>query len=248
MPVKDYFSGHAKIYATFRPDYPDALYDFIYKHLHEKSRAWDCATGNGQVAKRLATTFAEVYATDISAQQLENAIQANNITYSVSSAEQTTFPDNYFDLITVGQALHWFQRDRFYKEAIRTAKPDALIAAWGYAVLTINKAIDKPFTEFYKETVGPYWDDARRLVEDQYRSISFPFEEIPAPEFSIVVAWAKQQFSGYLSSWSSTQKFIKTNGFNPVDDFITSLKNLWQDDELKNVTFPVFLRLGRIKK
>ncbi|MBT1705749.1 class I SAM-dependent methyltransferase [Chryseosolibacter indicus] len=248
MPIKDYFSGHAKIYATFRPDYPNALYDFIYKHLHEKSRAWDCATGNGQVAKHLASMFDEVYATDISNKQLENAVQASNITYSVSSAEHTTFPDNYFDLITVGQALHWFQRELFYKEVMRTAKPNGLLAVWGYAVLSVDESIDELFNKFYTETVGPYWDDARKLVEDQYRSISFPFEEIPAPAFSIAVEWTKQQFAGYLSSWSSTQKFINSNGFNPVDDFITSLKNLWQDDELKNVTFPVFLRLGRIKK
>ena len=50
MSQKDYFSGHAKIYAAFRPTYPKELYDFIFKHTKNFDRAWDCATGNGRVA------------------------------------------------------------------------------------------------------------------------------------------------------------------------------------------------------
>jgi ubiquinone/menaquinone biosynthesis C-methylase UbiE len=248
MSTKDYFSGHSKVYATFRPTYPPDLYDFIFQFTHQRSRAWDCATGNGQVASHLANSFKEVYATDISQKQLENAVQASNIFYSVSSAEQTSFEDNFFDLITVGQALHWFQLDLFYNEVKRIAKPDALIAAWGYALLSVSPSIDSLFLKFYNEKVGPYWDDARKLVEEEYNNIPFPFTPIVTPNFQIKVQWTKQQFGGYLVSWSATQKFIKTNGFNPVNDFLLSLADVWNDNEIKTVTFPVFLKLGRVIK
>jgi hypothetical protein len=93
MSTKDYFSGQSKIYAAFRPTYPQELYQFIFQHLKNRSAAWDCATGNGQVARYLSEHFETVYATDISRQQIDNAFQANNIHYSVSKAEQTSFPD-----------------------------------------------------------------------------------------------------------------------------------------------------------
>ena len=60
--------------------------------------------------------------------------------------------------------------------------------------------------------MGPYWDEARRLVENEYRSVTFPFEEIKAPSFSIKVQWTIGQLSGYLSSWSATQKYVSERG------------------------------------
>src|SRR5262245_31315897 len=103
---KDLFSKQANIYAAFRPTYPKELYDFIFSRVEKNHKAWDCATGNGQVAGYLANYFDKVYATDISQQQLDNAVKRDNITYSVSPGEKTSFEDQQFDLITVAQALH----------------------------------------------------------------------------------------------------------------------------------------------
>jgi SAM-dependent methyltransferase len=248
MSQKDLFSGHARLYATFRPTYPDALYQFIFSHLHQKENAWDCATGNGQVAQVLSQHFRNVFATDISAQQLREASPKNNIHYSVGSAEETGFGDDQFDLITVGQALHWFDRARFYQEVNRVGRDSGLLAVWGYAVLSIDDTIDEYLTDFYNNVVGPYWDSARKLVDDRYRTIEFPFEEITAPEFTIDVSWDRDGLAGYLESWSATQKYIKTNGVNPVDALMNALENHWPKNMAKNVSFPVFLRLGRIRK
>lgn len=244
MTPRDYFSEQSKIYATFRPTYPEELYSFIFSQLKQRDIAWDCATGNGQVARRLAGEFKSVYATDISRQQLEHATPAPNIYYSVTPAEQTTFEDDFFDLITVGQALHWFDADKFYNEARRTSKRHALLAAWGYALLSVSPQIDKLFLEFYYEKVGTYWDYARKLVENEYAAVAFPFPEIRAPKFSIVVNWTCEELAGYVSSWSATRKYIAENGHDPVPELTTRLKPLWSGS--KKVTFPLFLRLGRL--
>jgi SAM-dependent methyltransferase len=248
MSHKDYFSGHAKVYAAFRPTYPEDLYRFIFNHLKNMNTAWDCATGNGQVATRLAKNFNRVYATDISEQQLQEAEKASNIFYSVSKAEDAVFPDDQFDLITVAQALHWIDTGKFYNEVNRTLKQDGLIAVWGYALLTVDPKIDKLFTEFYFDTVGPYWDEARKLVENQYRTVPFPFELIETPAFYITVDWSLDHFTGYLTSWSATQKYIRTHHVNPVDEFIPRVKEFWKAGEQKRVTFPVFMKLGKKKK
>jgi SAM-dependent methyltransferase len=246
MDKKDYFSAHSGVYAAFRPTYPEELYQFIFSHLEKKIKAWDCATGNGQAAQYLAMNFERVYATDISQQQLDHAVQLPNIEYSVSPAEKTSFADHEFDLITVGQALHWFDQEKFFNEVKRVGKPGSLLAVWGYALLNIEPAIDKIILDFYSGTVGPYWDQARKLVEQQYRTIAFPFDEIPSPIFSIDVDWTLDHLHGYLESWSATQKFIQQNGQDPVPVVIEQLGKYWNKDEVKNVSFPVFMRLGKL--
>src|SRR5690606_15220432 len=125
MEKKDYFSKQSKAYAAFRPAYPPELYDFIFQFISNRSDAWDCATGNGQVARYLAEHFDKVHASDISAQQVSNAFIADNIFYSIAPAERSGFPDRQFDLITVAQALHWFDLPSFYGEVKRVARPGA---------------------------------------------------------------------------------------------------------------------------
>ena len=247
MPPKDLFSGHSKQYATFRPTYPDQLYQFLFQHVPNKGRAWDCATGNGQVARHLSTCFQEVQATDISPQQIEQAFQATNIHYAVCTAEKTSFPDHSFDLITVGQALHWFDQAKFFDEVKRVGKPESILAVWGYALLFIDTPIDAIILDFYHNTVGPYWDVARRQVEAEYKTVAFPFSEITAPSFAIEVPWSLQHLTGYLESWSATQKYIKAKGSNPVAAVLQQLHSFWKKDELKLVRFPVFMRMGRVE-
>ena len=247
MQRKDYFSKQAEVYAAFRPAYPEALYQFLFSHLKAKDVAWDCATGNGQVAQRLATHFARVYATDISAEQLSHAYRADNISYSVAPAEKTDFAADQFDLITVAQALHWFDLPRFYDEARRTANARALLAVWGYSLLKVDPLVDPLFEDFYYNKIGHYWDPARRLVENSYAGVAFPFEEIKCPDFYIRVHWSLDQFCGYVSSWSATQKYIRERGTDPVNDLRDTLRPAWTGQETKLVTFPVFMRLGRIE-
>ncbi len=244
MEAKDLFSSHAKQYASFRPTYPKELYDFIFSHVKKFDTAWDCGTGNGQVARDLAPKFKDVFAADISEKQLGNAYQANNIFYSIAG-EQTNFPDHQIDLITVAQAIHWFDIPMFYNEVSRVANNDAILAVWGYSLLGISPAIDKLITHFYTEVVGPYWDAERKLIDEQYKTIPFPFKEIQTPEFKFSFEWTLEEFEGYISTWSSVQKYIKANQHKPVENFIKEIKPLWKE-ERQTVNFPLFLRLGRV--
>ncbi len=241
--MKDRFSKQASAYAAFRPTYPKALYEFIVGHVSARGKAWDCATGNGQVARDLAPYFKEIHATDMSVEQIKKAVPGENIFYSVSPAEKTTFPDNTFDLITVGQALHWFRFEEFYAEVRRVAKRNALLAVWGYGLLKIRPDIDEVISDFYVDIVGPYWDQERKHVDQCYDSIPFPFQEMSSPEFSMPFSWTIKEFEGYLNTWSSVQKYIQANGINPVDDVVKKIEPIWNGDR-EAVSFPLFVRLG----
>lgn len=243
--MKDNFSRQANLYSRFRPGYPQQLYDFLLHLLADKKTAWDCGTGNGQVASKLSGYFEEVYATDISKNQLSNAVKKKNIFYSVENSEQPSFENNKFDLITVAQAIHWFDLKNFYKEVERTLKPTGLIAVFGYNLMSINKEINAAIDDFYTNVTGPYWDKERKFVDKKYRTIPFPFEEIETPMFKSEYDWEFNQVIGYFNTWSAVQHFITKNKKNPVDEFIEPLKKLWGNEEKRKVSFPIFMRAGR---
>src|SRR5260221_1642843 len=242
--MKDNFSKQADVYAKYRPTYPQELFDFILNHIKDKQAAWDCGTGNGQAAKELAKYFEKVFATDISQKQIDKAHPASNIFYSVQPAEQTNFPGNSFDLITVSQALHWFKPDKFYAEVKRLAKPGAWLAVWMYNLPAISPEIDKLVnTQLYKNTLGKYWDYERKCVDDNYTTLSFPFSEIQTPVFTIQLEWTLEELEGYINSWSALQKFIEANKFSPVDQLIKQIQPHWKNEKMK-IVFPVYMRMG----
>lgn len=246
--IKDKFSAQARQYNKFRPHYPDLLFSFLYSKVQDFNAAWDCGTGNGQVASELAEKFKKVFASDISENQLQEANLKDNITYFLGRSEETDFVDNSFDLITVAQAVHWFDLESFYKEAIRVAKPNAVIAVWGYNLLNISTEVDRIIGKFYNDTLSDYWDAERKLVEDEYKSIPFPFKEFEVPKFEIVVNWNLEQLLGYLNSWSSVQNYIVANGINPVDELEIELEPFWRTDTITSIRFRVFARVGIIEK
>jgi ubiquinone/menaquinone biosynthesis C-methylase UbiE len=245
--MKDNFSRQADIYAKYRPEYPQEVFDFIFSHIKEKKSAWDCATGNGQAAKELAKAFEKVYATDISQKQLDNAVQADNIIYSVQPGEKTNFADNSFDLVTISQALHWMKFEIFYAEVRRVARPGAWFAGWMYSLLQISPEIDALIHHHHFETLKDHWDYERKYVDDNYSTIPFPFEEIKCPMFQIRYNWTLEELEGYLNTWSALQKLIKANNTNPVDDLIKKISPYWTRERM-HVLFPIHLRMGKILK
>ena len=148
MSFIDLFSGHADRYAEARPRYPEALFAFIASQAPSRARAWDCGTGTGQAAASLANHFAEVLATDPSAEQIAHAVMVNNVHYSVQPAEATTLPARSVDAICVAQALHWFDFERFFVEVQRVAVPGAIFAAWGYTWFNVAEDFDAAFRAF----------------------------------------------------------------------------------------------------
>jgi SAM-dependent methyltransferase len=241
--MKDNFSKNSSEYAQFRPKYPAALFSFLESLVEEKEAAWDCGTGNGQVAGELANFFKRVEATDISQQQLDNAIKPSNINYSLQPAEKANFPDNSFDLITVAQAIQWFNFSQFYKEVNRTLKPGGIIAVIGYGLFKSNEQTNDLINHFYRDILGPYWDPERRYLDDGYRSILFPFEEIPTPDLEMEFSWDFEHLIGYLKTWSAVKHFQRKNGYDPVDVIYGDLRTSF--GERRVVKFPIFLRVGQ---
>jgi SAM-dependent methyltransferase len=247
MNFKDYFSKQASEYTRYRPHYPGPLFQYLAELTIEHQLAWDCATGSGQAALGLTPYFDEIIATDASEKQITNAIAHRKITYLVSPAERTEIDSNAIDLIAVAQALHWFALDKFYGEVKRVLKTGGVIAAWSYGLLRISPPVDELLDKFYVDVVGPFWPTERKLVDDGYRSIPFPFQEFTSPAFSMEANWSLDYLLGYLGTWSSIQKFKEQNKANPLKGLARDLKQVWgRPEDEKRVRWPINMRVGRV--
>lgn len=244
--VLDRFSNQSDSYKKFRPLYPKALYDFLFSLSGSHETAWDCGTGNGQVATQLASRFEKVLASDISETQLAKAEKRHNIEYMKFRAEQPPFANESIDLITVGQAIHWFDIPLFFKEAKRVLKPGGVLAFWGYGLIRVNLEINKVIDHFYSEVVGAYWDFERQHIDSNYESIDFNWNEIETPQnLAIKAKWDIKQFEGYFNSWSAVQKYKEQHdGENPVKVLVDGVKRTRAGDEMK-VRFPIFIKVGK---
>lgn len=245
MAFRDHFSEHASVYSQHRPDYPIALFEYLAELAPSAETVWDCGTGNGQCAKALRDFFSQVVATDASADQLRIANRAGNIHYLREEAEEPSLKSNSIDLVTVAVAIHWFALNRFYPEVQRVLKPCGVIAAWGYHLPTVNHEIDQILHKIYDLLVG-YWPEGFELLDNQYKSIPFPFTEITPPKFYLHKDWDLRQLAGFIGSWSGSQRYIKVHDEHPVEKFWDDLEDLWGDPEqTKTLKWPLFMRVGR---
>lgn len=247
MTFKDHFSGRSPDYRKYRPAYPPALFVYLAGVAPARDLVWDCGTGNGQAAVGLAEHFVRVIATDPSAEQLAEATPHPRVEYAIASAESSPLPDGTADLVTVAQALHWFDFDRFYAEVRRVCRPGGVCAVWSYGFHRVNPAVDRVLDRFEGEFVGPYWPPERRYVNERYRTIPFPFPELPAPHFEMAVEWDLPGVLGYLGTWSSTKRFLAAHGFDPVERLRDEFTAAWSDPAArKAVRWDLNVRVGRV--
>ena len=111
--------------------------------------------------------------------------------------------------------------------------------------MRINPVVDKLIDDFYLNTIGSYWDEERKLIDNHYSTIPFPFREIPSPVFSFSVEWTLPELQGYLSTWSAVQKFMKARGADPVPDLMQQIKLHFEEKQI--VRFPLFVKAGKVR-
>jgi SAM-dependent methyltransferase len=244
----DHFSRIAAGYAAYRPRYPDSLFAWLVSVVPDRSRAWDCATGNGQAAAALSRQFEHVVATDPSVAQLEQAEQVSNVEYVASTAEDAPLAGASVSLVAVAQALHWFDRPAFYVEARRALAPGGVLAVWCYGLCTVGDSrLDAALHRFHTETLAPYWPAERALVDEGFGRLEFPFDELGPPRFAMTADWTLTQLAGYLSTWSAVQRARAETGADPLPELVDTLHARWAPDHaVRRVEWPLSMRVGRV--
>lgn len=245
---KDHFSSRSDDYDRYRPRYPAELFSWLVSLTPKCERAWDCATGTGQAAQGLAGYFREVIATDASAQQIRNAVAAGNVTFRVSPAEQSGIAPGSIDLVSVALALHWFDIPAFFSEAARVLKPGGVLAVWSYNLLAVSPEIDKVILHLYHDLLEDYWPPERKMVEQDYAGIDFPFEAITQPQLAMESHWQLEHLLGYLGTWSAVKRYATKTGTDPIElchnDFVAA----WgKPGARRRVSWPLTVHAGIMK-
>lgn len=244
MSFQDHFSTQAISYAKARPCYPPVLFTELARLAPHRRLAWDAGTGNGQAATALAAHFERIVATEPSSAQLKHAAIHGRVEYHCSAETSPMLADGAVDLVTVAQAVHWFDRSAFYAEVKRVLRPGGILAIWSYELCNITPAIDGIVQRFYRGPIWPYWPPERRHVESGYKDFDFPFEELPFPRCTMEHEWSLSDFAAYLRTWSSVVRYTRENGIDPVVAFEAELISLWGAGTRK-ITWPLAGRVGR---
>lgn len=155
------FSDRVSDYVKFRPGYPAAVVETLFKHceINAESTIVDMGSGTGIFARQLLATKARVIGVEPNeAMRLagEAYLAGHERFVSVNgSAEATTLADRSADLITAAQAFHWFDVGAFRIECVRMLKPG------GYVALIWNDRLTdtSPFLRDYEALLHKHGTD-----------------------------------------------------------------------------------------
>ncbi|MCL2351622.1 MAG: class I SAM-dependent methyltransferase [Firmicutes bacterium] len=123
------FTGKAAIYAKYRPSYPREFIDYLYTEagFNGDSTIADVGAGTGILSRQLAARGSRVILIEPNGDMLRTArkelAEFRNCEFLHSAAENIALPDDSVDFVTVAQAFHWFDRERFKAECRRLLRP-----------------------------------------------------------------------------------------------------------------------------
>jgi SAM-dependent methyltransferase len=243
----DHFSRVSTDYAIYRPRYPAALFQRLAGAVPRHRLAWDVGTGTGQAAVGLSAWFDRVIATDASLAQLRRGEPRGGLHYVAACAEAGPIRRATADLVTVAQALHWLDLERFYAEAAGALAPGGLVAVWTYGRISVDDGpLDKVLDQFYSEEVGGWWPSERRWVDSGYAGLEFPFRAVAIDPPPMTEDWSLGQLLGYIGTWSAVVRRREHTGVDPMSPLAERLRPLWgRPDRRRRVHWELTVRAGR---
>ncbi|NXO05099.1 TMT1 methyltransferase, partial [Rhinopomastus cyanomelas] len=219
--------GHAAVYQKYRFEPGEELRRVILSYLKEKRTnpvelVVDVGCGSGQGTRFLAEHFKKVVGTDISEAQIQEAKDAPslpNVSYLVCPAEQLPFEDASVDLLTSFTAAHWFDTERFMREANRVLRPGGCVAISTYTVDMSPRygSCSEKLTEVFRESwdqILQYSHGKIKHVVENYQEI---FDALPFPDKKRItdiydnIPMSVAGVVGYMESASSYQVFMKSD-------------------------------------
>lgn len=244
---KDHFSQVADAYAQCRPTYPAALFDVLSAVVPAHAPVWEPGCGSGQATRDLARRFAHVFATDPSAAQIEQhwaaRSGATNVSVAVEPGESTSLQSDSVGLVAVAQALHWFDRARFFAECDRVLRPGGVLAAWTYQDMVFSDDLE-PAANAFRQQIEPYWPAERADVDTGYAHYDWPFAPLDAPVLWLSAEWSLPQLLGYLGSLSATARCRNASGHDPVAEHGPELHAAWgEPSQLRTMRWPLVVHL-----
>ncbi|EGG18200.1 putative SAM dependent methyltransferase [Cavenderia fasciculata] len=246
----DHFGKVSSKYLTFRPTYPNELFDIIRDYTQSdttRQLAFDIGCGNGQATVKLADMYEKVIGFDPSEGQITSAQPHPRVEYRVSPAEKIDWhPDGSVDLITVAQAVHWFDLPTFYNETKRLLKPKTgSLIIWGYGTCSIVNN-DKA-QQIHRHVCDEYWPSNRKFVDREYVDIIPTYSNTIRKNTSFNKKLSIGDMIGYYSTWSGYNQYLKTNECKlpSLKEQLLNAYNTTDENTEIELSFPLFIILSK---
>lgn len=210
---------------------------------------------------QVADHYERVVATDVSESQLRFATTHPKIDYRHTPSTMTDDElveliggEDSVDLITVAQAVHWFDLPRFYAVAKRVLrKPGGVIAVWGYNDVVVSPEFDAVQYRFHAQT-RPYWKYPNiQHVFDAYEALPFPFESVGMGSEGEPLKLEMPKTTSFegivrmFKSWSAVVT-AKEKGVDLLtESLVSELETAWGgSDVIRTVVYKAFMIAGKV--
>lgn len=210
---------------------------------------------------QIAEHYEQVIATDVSEAQLNRAMPHPKVRYihtplSISDDELINLlgGESSVDLVTVAQAVHWFDLPEFYSLVTRVLrKPGGILAVWCYNDIVVSPTFD-PMMKRFHDTTLPFWNPSIQNLFDGYRKLPFPFEDVGLGsegkplELDIPKELSFQGFLKMVKSWSAVAT-AKEQGVDLLyEKMVSELESAWGGSKLvRSITYKAFMLAGKVK-
>lgn len=241
--IKNEFDNEANEYKEYRLEYPKEIFEWIKSIKPVANNVLDLGTGNGQAAIKLADFYSNIYAIDISENQIQCAYKHPNIRYLQMDAKDITFDFN-FDLVISATAAHWFDQEGCLDSLIRHLNDDAFVCFWSYSFPDSSDPQTVERLNLIKDLIGNKWSKRSLIHLNKYKDLYFPFEEIEnTPQITLELNWTANQLFDFFSTWGFFRDYAK----NIDSEFFTKVRKIL-DDQVYKVEFPLAFRAGFYKR
>ena len=219
-------------YAVYRPEYPAQLFSEILAELRQhgvmREAMLDVGCGSGQAMLPLAPHFRRCLGVDVSQSQVEacrkqlerklDKAVADRCSVAVGGASDFAMPADVrsVDLVTVAQAMHWFDMEAFGAQLNKHLRPGGLLVAWTYGLTQLEP---QPCNDILKELDAKlmaegHWPPERRHVDDGFAKLIplVPYPLIRTVTLNPTAERSLDAFVSYLGTWSGITRYEKATG------------------------------------
>ena len=228
---KKRFSTRVENYIKYRPNYPREIISFLKEKqiLLIDSVIADIGSGTGILSEVFLKEGNQVYGIEPNIDMRKagetQLSQYSNFVSVEGSAENTSLNSSSVEIITAGQAFHWFNLEKTRIEFLRILKPKG----WVLLIWNRREKMNNEFLKEYEKFLLKYGTDYKAIEKskldfDKFFGESEPDRKYKYKKFDNYQIFDYDGLEGRLLSTS----YIPLDGHPTFNDMMIDLKKLYE--------------------